>query len=158
MLHDAWFAADLRKVGVTNEEIYSTEPFLATKLLTGYLQYGMEYEGTPLALLTSVYFVEYTTTKTQPDWLDNLEKHLGEENLRGARRHVGTDLDDEHADFVWRVLESLVSTPEDEERVLAHIRNVANLWVAYFIELYRSVVDQATDDFEPARALTTQLA
>lgn len=158
MLHDAWFATDLRKVGVTNEEIYSTEPFLATKLLTGYLQYGMEFEGTPLALITSVYFVEYTTTKTQPEWIKNLEKQLGEDKLRGARKHVGTDLDDEHADFVWGVLESLVLEPEDEERVLAHIRNIANLWVSYFIELYKSVVEKSSSDFDSAKALTSQLA
>src|SRR4051812_8927854 len=35
MLHDAWFAADLQKVGVSRADIYATEPMLATKLLTG---------------------------------------------------------------------------------------------------------------------------
>src|SRR5262245_5748759 len=41
MLHDAWFAADLEKIGVSKEEIYSTEPLLATKLYMGYLLYGV---------------------------------------------------------------------------------------------------------------------
>jgi hypothetical protein len=158
MLHDAWFAADLAKVGVTSEDIYSTEPFLSTKLLTGYLQYGMEFEGTPLALLASVYFVEYTTTKTQPSWVDNLEKILGREKVAGARRHVGTDLEDEHADFVWGVLSSLVRSPADEEKVLVHMREVANLWVAYFFELYRAVVDRGSSDFAGARTLSGQFA
>lgn len=153
MLHDAWFAADLAKVGVSPEEIYSTEPFVATKLLTGYLQYGMEFEGTPLALLCSVYFVEYTTTETQPSWLDNIEKVLGQDKVAGARQHVGTDLDDKHADFVWEVLSSLVRSPQDEAKVIDHIRNVANLWVAYFLELHRSIVGQSAPDFSAAKSL-----
>jgi hypothetical protein len=158
MLHDAWFAADLAKVGVSSEEVYGTEPFLATKLLTGYLQYGMEFEGTPLALLCSVYFVEYTTTKTQPSWLDNLEKVLGPDKVAGARRHVGTDLEDEHADFVWGVLSSLVRSPADEEKVIVHMREVANLWVAYFFELHRAVVEQAPSPFGVAQPLSGQFA
>jgi hypothetical protein len=156
MLHDAWFASDLAKVGVTKDEIYATEPLFATKLLTGYLQYGMEFEGTPLALLCSVYFVEFVTTETQPAWISNLEQQLGTEKVSGARKHVGTDLEDEHVAFVWSVLSSLINSPEDEERAIRHIRNVANLWVAYFQELYRTVVTGESGDFALAGDLTGQ--
>jgi hypothetical protein len=158
MLHDGWFAGDLQQVGVTKEEIYATEPFLSTKLLTGYLQYGMEFEGTPLALLCSVYFVEYTTTKTQPSWIRHLETILGPAKVAGARRHVGTDLEDEHASFVWGVLSSLVGSPQDEERVLVHMRNVGTLWVAYFMELYRTVVEHRQADFSAAEQLVSGFA
>ena len=146
MLHDKLFAADLEKVGVTKDEIYSTEPLLSTKLLTGYLQYGMEYEDSPLALITSVYFVEYTTTRTQPDWLENLEKSLGPDKLKGARAHVNTDLDDDHDDFVWRVLVSLVKSPADEERVMLHLENIYWLWKLYFVEIHQKVVQGRADE------------
>jgi len=141
MLHDTLFAADLAKVGVEKDEIYSTPPMLSTKLLTGYLQYGIEYDGTPLALIASVYFVEYTTTRTQPDWLDNLEKTLGRDKIKGQRAHVGTDLDDQHDDFVWRVLESLIKTQDDEVKVFQHLQDIYRLWQLYFLELYRLTVD-----------------
>lgn len=141
MLHDVLFAADLEKVGVSKDEIYATEPLLATKLLTGYLQYGLEYEDSPLALVASVYFVEYTTTRTQPDWLDNLEKSLGREKLKGQRAHVGTDINDDHDDFVWDVLVTMVDSAEDEEKTLAHLRDVYQLWQMYFLEIYRLTVD-----------------
>jgi hypothetical protein len=140
MLHDRLFAADLAKVGVSKDEIYSTEPFLPTKLLTGYLEYGIEYDGTPLALIVSVYFVEYVTTRTQPSWLDNLEKSLGKDKIQGQRAHVGTDVDDEHDNFVWNVLETLVKSPGDEDRVLRHLQDIYRLWQMYFIELYRATV------------------
>lgn len=145
MLHDRLFAADLAKVGVETEEIYSTEPLLSTKLLTGYLQYGMEFEDSPLALITSVYFVEYVTTRTQPDWLDNLEKTLGTDNVKGARAHVNTDLDDDHDDFVWRVLSTLIKTPADENKVIEHLHHIYWLWKLYFVELHLRTVQGQTD-------------
>ena len=162
MLHDAWFADDLAKVGVTKEEIYATEPLFTTKLLTGYLQYGMEFEGSPLALLCSVYFVEYVTTKTQPSWVENLGNVLGKDKVEGARRHVGTDLEDEHADFVWSVLVSLLAEPGQREKVIPHMRNVANLWVAYFLEIFALMVPKTGEakdnEFAAAKALTTHFA
>lgn len=150
MLHDRLFAADLAKVGVDKTEIYSTEPLLSTKLLTGYLQYGIEFEGTPIALIASVYFVEYTTTRTQPQWLDNLEKSLGTEKIKGQRAHVGTDLDDAHDDFVWSVLEKLVHSPADEEKVLAHLQDIDRLWEMYFLELHTLTV---TPDAAPSSTI-----
>jgi len=144
MLHDTLFAADLAKVGVERDEIYSTEPLLSTKLLTGYLQYGIEFEDTPHALIASVYFVEYVTTRTQPLWLDNLEKVLGRDKIKGQRAHVGTDLDDHHDDFVWHVLEFFTTSPEAQQRTLLHLEYICRLWQLYFMELYALTVDPAT--------------
>jgi hypothetical protein len=145
MLHDAFFVADLEKVGVQKHEVYATEPLFSTKLMMGYLLYGIEYEESPLALISSVYFVEYTTVKTQPQWISNLEKVLGQDKLKGARAHVNRDLNDDHDDFVWNVLVSLIKTPEDEARVVDHIKNVYRLFVAYFTELYQIIVDGKKD-------------
>src|SRR5580704_10163911 len=117
MLHDHMFMRDLLKVDVTREQAYGQEPFLATKLMMGYLLYGMEYDGTPLALLASVYLMEYITVLTQPKWLDNVARHIGEENVAGARSHVNLDIDDDHADFVWGVLVSLLKDEVDEQRL-----------------------------------------
>lgn len=143
MLHDTqFFARDLEKMGVTLEEIYATEPLFTTKLLTGYYQWGLEFEESPLVLIASVYFVEYTTAKTQPGWLDNVEQSLGKNHVHGARGHVNLDVDDSHDDFVWSVLASLIKTPEDEQRMLEHMRNIGKLWVAFFVELYQLTVDQ----------------
>lgn len=140
MLHDGWFAEDLEAVGVSRETIYATEPLFATKLYMGYLLYGVEFEEDPLAHIASVYLTEYSTTRTQPEWIRNMAKTLGAERVKGARRHVGTDVDDDHATFVWEVLMSLVKTSDDEERVIRHVTHVAGLFGAYFAELYNLVV------------------
>ena len=150
MLHDRMFVHDLKAVGMTEEEIYSTQPFLATKLMMGYLLAGLEYDDTPLALVASVYFVEYTTTRTQPKWLDHLEKVLGKDKVAGARAHANIDIEDKHDDFVWEVLVSLLHGPDDELRLIEHIESVYKLYAAYFHELHGFVspagAGLATDD------------
>lgn len=140
MLHDQMFLADLAKVGLTASQVYATEPMRATKMMMGYLLYGMEYDGTPLALVTSVYLIEYISVLTQPRWLDNMAADLGEDHITGARAHVSTDLDDNHADFVWDVLVTLLHTPGDEHRMFDHIDALYDLWAAYFTELYTTTI------------------
>jgi len=141
MLHDELFLRDLQAVGLTREDVYGHEPFLATKALMGYLLYDIVYNDSPLALISSVYFIEYTTTRTQPAWIDKMERLLGSAAVAGARAHVGTDVDDKHDDFVWGVLASLVRDEADEKRVLEHMNSVYRLYCAYFTELYQHIVE-----------------
>lgn len=145
MLHDELFVRDLEAVGVTRDEVYATEPFLSTKALMGYLLYGVVYEDSPLALIASVYFIEYTTTRTQPAWIDKVERFLGAAAVRGARAHVSTDVDDNHADFVWSVLVSLLVDEASEEAMLRHLDSVFRLYVDYFAELYQYVLERTPD-------------
>lgn len=150
MLHDQLFLADLQKVGIERDEVYATEPFLATKLLNGYFLYCLEFEGTPLAAIASSYFLEYTTRLTQPDWLDNLEKTLGEDNVQGARTHVNYDIEEDHTGDVWNTLMSLVKTPEDEARLMRHMDHLYKLFVMYFVEAYEATAK----DFAAKEAAT----
>jgi pyrroloquinoline quinone (PQQ) biosynthesis protein C len=143
MLHDELFVRDLEAVGVTRDEVYATEPFLATKALMGYLLYDVVYNDSPLALIASVYFIEYTTTRTQPAWIDKVERFLGKDAVKGARAHVSTDVDDNHADFVWGVLVSLLHDESAEAAVLDHLDNVYRLYVDYFTELNQYVAEHA---------------
>ncbi|ARZ71030.1 MULTISPECIES: iron-containing redox enzyme family protein [Streptomyces] len=138
MLHDRLFLADLARVGIEPEEVYSTDPFLATKLLNGYFLYCLEFEGTPLAAIASSYFLEYTTRKTQPDWLDNLEKTLGKDEVKGARTHVNYDIEEDHTGDVWNTLMTLVKTDADVERLLGHFAHLYKLFTMYFVEAYEA--------------------
>ena len=150
MLHDKMFAKDLEHVGVSLDQINSTEPLLATKLLQGYFYYGIEHEGRPLASLCSSYFIEYTTQETQPMWLDNLEKILGTEKIKGQRSHVNHDLKDDHIDFVWDVLSTFIVTPQDEEDLFKHLSNIGKLFVMYFQELYELTIKKGTKELVEA--------
>ena len=135
MLHDRLFLKDLHNMGVEDEaSVYETEPFLATKLLQGYLYYTLDTEG-PRGLICKSYFVEYTTRKTQMQWNDNIQKSLGEKAVKGAVAHANDDVDEDHSTDVWNVLMSMVSSPEEEARVLYHLNVYYGLFCAYFTEL-----------------------
>ena len=136
MLHGHMFAKDMERLfGLTIDTIYHYEPLFATKLLNGYFYYTLEHEG-PMAAITSAYFLEYTTRMTQPQWLDNLAKIYGEENIRGARAHVNHDIKEDHNHFVWNVLISTIKSDDDVSRLERHLENIFGLFAAYFNEIY----------------------
>ena len=75
------------------------------------------------------------------------------DKLRGARGHVNLDVHEDHDDFVWKVLVSMIRTPEDEEKVLEHLRNVGRLYAAYFVELYQLIVEGRSAAEQPVDQL-----
>lgn len=142
MLHDKLFLKDLKKLGMEEATIYATQPFLATRLLQGYLYYTLEHEG-PMGLIAKAYFLEYTSRATQSEWNANIRRSLGPDAVRGADAHINIDVGEDHATDVWDVLVSLVNRPEDEARLEAHIHTFAGLFTAYFAELGRLRADVA---------------
>jgi pyrroloquinoline quinone (PQQ) biosynthesis protein C len=133
--HDRMFARDLHAIGMTDEEIYSTRPTFATELLNGYFYYTLATEG-PLASMISGFYLEFVAGKTQPDWLDVMERHLDPSLTRGARAHLSQDLEDDHVNMVWNMIMNVVKTAEDEERFIEHLIKINALFVSYFVEVY----------------------
>lgn len=160
--HDRMFARDLHEVGMSDEEIYATRPTFSTELLNGYFYYTMATEG-PLASMVSGFYLEFVAGKTQPDWLDRMEAHLGKERTKGARAHLQLDLEDGHVDMVWNMIMRIIKTAEDEERFVEHLVKINALFVAYFVEVYQSAASKqtgATDTVQvaPAAAVATMAA
>lgn len=136
MCHDDMFAADLVRMGVSKETIYGTDPFFATKLLQGYFYYVIEHVGKPLANVISSYFIEYTTKKTQPTWLENVAKHLGSDMVKGARAHLNHDIHDNHSQFVWDFVWDFVKDePDPEKTIRGYMEEVYKLFLMYFDDL-----------------------
>lgn len=154
MLHGQMFAKDIERLtGLDLEAINNYQPLFATQLLNGYFYFTLEHEG-PMAAIASAYFLEYVTRKTQPDWLDNLEKVFGKEKLMGARGHVNHDIRDGHNNFVWRVLSELVKTKDDEARLFQHFHHIYGLFFAYFVDVYEQTIGKTAADFSPKVAHT----
>jgi len=145
MLHDLWFGQDIKKMGVTNEEIYSTEPFFSTKLLQGYFYYSLEHEGRPLASLCSSYFIEMLSLVTQPEWIENCEKTFGPDSCKGQKRHLDCDTAEDHPLVAWNVLATFAKTDEDKEKILDHMKNIYKLFVAYYTELSNEILEKKKD-------------
>jgi biotin carboxylase len=139
MNHDLLFLQDCKAIGVTDEELLNTEPFRATRLLQGFFYFVCEHEH-PMGVVASSYLIEYTTAKLTPRHIRGLRESLGEEKIRGQLAHINTDLGDDHAGEMWRILRYLLNSEADVEKVLRYFDDVKEISAMYFRELYEATV------------------
>ena len=140
MNHDTLYLQDCYAAGVTHEELLKTEPFLATRLLQGFFYFVTEHES-PIGVVASSYLVEYTTAKLTPRQITSLRTSLGEEMIKGQLAHVNTDVGEDHAGEMWRILRYLIQSEDDVEKVLRYFDDIQTILALYFRELYEATVD-----------------
>ncbi len=139
MIHDELFLADLERKGISRDEVLKTEPYLSTKLLTGFFLYLLEHEG-PLGVVAYSYLVEYVNVKLEPKKLEAMRKALGEEGIQGQIAHSHTDTYDDHPGEVWSVIQSLIRGEEDIAALYKYITENQRLLAMYFQEIYEDKV------------------
>lgn len=141
MLHDNLFSGDLEKHGVRIETVFQTEPFLATRLLAGFLYFISEHEN-PIGAICYSYLVEYTTQKITPKQLDAMKNSIGEDRIEGQVSHMNTDTVEDHTGDMWRLLNSLIFNEEHEQMLFKYLDEVQYLLGLYFKELHSTTVEQ----------------
>ncbi|MCP3819185.1 iron-containing redox enzyme family protein [Streptomyces sp. A3M-1-3] len=139
MLHDELFIQDLAKVGVSREEFLATEPYLSTKLLTGYFSYLLDHEG-PLGVVAYSYLVEYVNVKLEPKKLVALKESIGEKNIGGQISHSHTDINDDHPGEVWAAVRFLIRDEQDIEAFKKYLQEHQSILALYFKELADNTV------------------
>lgn len=142
MLHDELFITDLAKVGVSREQFLATEPYLSTKLLTGYFSYLLDHEG-PLGVVAYSYLVEYVNVKLEPRKLEALKGSLGEGKIGGQISHSHTDINDDHPGEVWAAVRHLLHDEDDVAAFKRYLREHQSLLAQYFEELYLDTIAKA---------------
>lgn len=147
MNHDVLFMQDCKALGVTQEELLATEPFLATRLLQGFFYFVCEHES-PIGVVASSYLVEYTTSRLTPRQISSLKKTLGEDKIKGQLAHINTDVGDDHAGEMWRILRYLINSEDDVERVLRYFDDIQAILAMYFRELYEATVERSPEPKE----------
>ena len=135
MLHDKLFSQDLEKMGVDKETILETEPFLATRLLCGFMHFIAEHEN-PIGAICYSYLVEYTTIKLTPKQLEALSDSLGEDQIEGQKSHLNTDIVEDHLGDMWALINSLIITEDDEIMVIKYLEEFQYILAMYFKELH----------------------
>lgn len=139
MVHDTFYTEDCKAINVTEEEILATEPFLATRLLQGFFYYLTEHES-PLGVVASSYLVEYTTSKLTPKQVEAMKESVGTDKIKGQLAHINTDIEDDHAGEMWRIMRYLILSEEDVEKVLRYFDDIQNILAMYFRELYEATI------------------
>lgn len=141
MLHDTLYAQDLYKIGISQKQIESTEPFFSTRLLEGFLYFIADHEN-PIGVVAYGYLVEYTTKKLTPKQIEAMKSSLGQENIQGQLAHLNTDLVEDHSEEMWKIMNSLIFSEEDEQIVYRYFDEIQSLLAMYFKELYEATVSQ----------------
>ncbi|RQS13900.1 hypothetical protein DIE07_07040 [Burkholderia sp. Bp9002] len=135
MLHDDLFVQDLERAGVSRDTFLATEPYLSTKLLTGYFSYLLDHEG-PLGVVAYSYLVEYVNVKLEPRKIEALKGSLGEQNIGGQIAHSHTDINDDHPGEVWAAIRYLLRSDEDIHALKRYLTEHQTVLALYFKELY----------------------
>ncbi|HVK93823.1 MAG TPA: iron-containing redox enzyme family protein [Noviherbaspirillum sp.] len=139
MLHDELFIQDLERAGVTREQFLATEPYLSTKLLTGFFSYLLDHEG-PLGVVAYSYLVEYVNVKLEPRKIEALKESVGETNIAGQISHSHTDINDDHPGEVWQAIRFLLRSDEDVQSLKRYLDEHQTILALYFKELYEDKI------------------
>ncbi|RQS07947.1 hypothetical protein DIE07_19415 [Burkholderia sp. Bp9002] len=140
MLHDELFIQDLERAGVSREQFLATEPYLSTKLLTGYFSYLLDHEG-PLGVVAYSYLVEYVNVKLEPRKLKALKESVGETNITGQIAHSHTDINDDHPGEVWAAIRHLLRSEQDIDALKRYLHEHQTVLALYFKELYEDKIE-----------------
>jgi hypothetical protein len=135
MLHDELFIQDLARAGVTREAFLATEPYLSTKLLTGFFSYLLDHEG-PLGVVAYSYLVEYVNVKLEPRKLEALKESMGEAQVAGQVSHSNTDINDDHPGEVWQAIRYLLRSDVDIQNLKRYLAEHQTVLAMYFKELH----------------------
>lgn len=139
MLHDELFIQDLAKVGVSRETFLATEPYLATKLLSGFFYYLLDHEG-PLGVVAYSYLVEYVNVKLEPRKIEALKTSMGEKSISGQVAHSHTDINEDHPGEVWSALRFLIKDTADIAALKQYLAEHQRILALYFTELYEDTL------------------
>jgi hypothetical protein len=135
MVHDVLFLKDARKLGLTDEEVFATEPNFHTRLLAGYLYFVAEHEKV-LGVICYSYLVEYTSQKITPKQIKAMSESLGKDLIVGQAAHLNTDLVEDHTQEMWNILRHFVQSEQDIVDIKRYMAEIQELLTGFFVDLY----------------------
>ncbi|XYH97102.1 hypothetical protein ACMHYB_56580 [Sorangium sp. So ce1128] len=137
--HEAMFARDLSRFGVTLEQLNATQPFPSTLKAMGYLRLATDARGpAPTALWD--WYLEWYSDRYIPTITEAARKAFGDEFTVGTQAHLNFDDSREHDELMFETTAlavELYGTPEDAYNDLAIYMDLGG---EYFMELYDATV------------------
>lgn len=69
-----------------------------------------------------------------------MKETLGEDKIKGQLAHINTDVGDDHAGEMWRILRYLIREEADVDKVLRYFDDIQTILALYFRELFEATV------------------
>lgn len=139
--HDKMFFADLKNMGISQEDAESVDLFFSTKVLMGYLHFAIRKDNAIPAIMWD-WFLEYYSEKYNGFITSKAERHLGISCAKGAKAHVLTDKTEDHPALMFKLVRKIVKTERDEQVAREYLARCVELVGMYFRELHAATIEQ----------------
>ncbi|MFB7248873.1 hypothetical protein CW362_30235 [Streptomyces populi] len=137
--HEGMFLRDLKKFGLSKEDVDATRPFASTEYLIGYLYFSINQDG-PLPTAVWNWFVEWYSDKYNPTITKNAAEVFGLDMVKGSQAHIDYDEAHDHDELMWSTVERAVAGWGEFSDAERHLVNFVDLIALYFTELHESTV------------------
>ncbi len=136
--HDTLYLKDLEKHGYSLEHVREVAPFASTLGMVDYIERRIPVVGSIAAVSYSVW-VEWNSDRTSSLVVDKASERYGPEFTKGARAHVGIDVNEDHYQVMLDVSERLIARSCHRMILFELLRDLTDFIARYFRELERSV-------------------
>jgi len=137
--HDLLYLSDLHKHGLTTEQIVAVPVYRSTKAMVGYIRNQIPLIGSMAAVSYSVW-VEWNSDKTSSIVVERARIKYSEDHVKGARAHVGIDLNEDHYRIMLDVIYRLIMRKGgDAINFFLMLRHLTDFVADYFEELEEEV-------------------
>lgn len=141
MSRDELFLQDLQHQGITRESVHNIEPYLSTKLLTGFFYYLLEHES-PLGILTYSYLVEHVNIKSEPKHAENHSEMTRPIKLANQITANYTNPHAHHTDELWKAICHLIQHEQDIENIFRYLNECQEILAMYFAEICADILNK----------------
>lgn len=133
--HDDLFLSDLKKFGISKDEVDSSQVFLSTSALIGNMYQDIKLDG---AMPTMVWnwFVEWYSDSFNGFITQKAKEKFGEEKVGGVMTHMNIDEMENHSNLMFSTVEECIKSSEDINKVKNYIEKYCTFIGWYFQELY----------------------
>jgi hypothetical protein len=141
--HEAMFARDLSKFGITIEQINATKPFHATLKAMGYLRLATDERGpAPVALWD--WYLEWYSDRYIPIVTKAAAEAFGHEYTSGIEAHINFDSSREHDQLMFETAALAVAQYGTVADAYRDLEIYMELGGDYWSELYAATAGRAS--------------
>ncbi|MET8758733.1 iron-containing redox enzyme family protein [Lentzea sp. NPDC004782] len=137
--HETMFTRDLKKFGLSAEELETYDVFPTTKQLMGYLRLAADDRG-PAPTTVWDWFVEWYSDRYNQIITNKATEVFGKEFTRGKQAHLDFDESHDHDELMFRTVSRAVESFGTAEQAYSDLVTFVNLIGDYFAELYKTTV------------------
>lgn len=137
--HEHMFSRDLKRFGISREDLDRMPTTFATDQLIGFLYLAIERDG-PVPTMIWNWFVEWYSDRWNMRITRKAAEAFGENRVAGSMDHLRYDEAHDHDDLMWGTVDRVVAAWSTPEAATDYLRKFVRLIGQYFQELHDTTI------------------